>query len=155
MTDTDNIKFPVLSPNHNRFPPAKGTKSRSLTEAEIASGVLKPAEIDVLAENLKQSEPPMSLDQSRKRRATIKQDRKAAIDFIKGRTVIRRASRAAAMGIQGGEMKHDNIEVRVRSASAAISMTSGSYKSSGPDGLQNYAEVRASLAFLEEGDNKE
>lgn len=147
------MKFPVLlSPTTIQFPPAKGTKSRSLTEAEIQSGVMKPAEIVSLAENLKIAEPPMSLDQVRKRRATIKQDRKDTINFIKERTAVRRASRAAAMGL-AMDTKDEIVENRAFSSPATLSTAPESSKSS--SALEEYAEIRASLAKLEEDHNKD
>jgi hypothetical protein len=47
-----------------------------------------------VAERLKTEEPPMTLEQVRQRRASIKEDRKKSIEFIRSRT----NSRAAAMG---------------------------------------------------------
>lgn len=68
--------------------------SRSMTEAEIAAEIATPEEIIQLAKRLQTDEPPLSLDQVRKRRASIKEERKANINFIRART----NSRAAQMG---------------------------------------------------------
>ncbi|KAH8687634.1 hypothetical protein BGZ60DRAFT_558885 [Tricladium varicosporioides] len=69
------------------------SKSKSLTAAEMVQDVIGQGDIDKIAEKLKE-EPPLSLEQARKRRASIKEERKKSIDFIRSRT----SSRAGAMG---------------------------------------------------------
>lgn len=57
--------------------------------------VMKPADVEALGERLRTEDLPMSLDQVRARRASIKEERKRSIDFIRSRT----SSRAAALGL--------------------------------------------------------
>lgn len=68
--------------------------SRSMTDAEIAAEIATPEEINELVKRLQTDDAPLSLDQVRKRRASIKEERKAKIDFIRART----NSRAAQLG---------------------------------------------------------
>jgi hypothetical protein len=69
-------------------------KSKSLSAAELSTQLMGTEEFVKVAERLKTEEPPMTLEQARKRRASIKEDRKKSIEFIRSRT----NSRAAAMG---------------------------------------------------------
>jgi hypothetical protein len=84
-----NEQFPSFAPN-----PKPNQKSRSLTQAEINMGVITEDEVAALGEQLQTDPPPMSLQEARERRASIKEERKRSIDFIRRRT----SSRAAAMG---------------------------------------------------------
>ncbi|PMD22710.1 hypothetical protein NA56DRAFT_658086 [Hyaloscypha hepaticicola] len=83
----DNEKFPA-------FGPKLGQKSRSLTQAEIEAGVIKEDEVAAIGERLQTEPAPLSLQEVRERRASIKEERKRNIDFIRART----NSRAAALG---------------------------------------------------------
>jgi hypothetical protein len=47
-------------------------------------------------ERLKTEDPPLSLEQTRARRASIKEERKANIDFIRSRTSSRASANASA-----------------------------------------------------------
>jgi hypothetical protein len=82
-------QFPLLAPNTK-----SNQKSRSLTQAEINMGVINEDEVAALSERLQSDPPPMSLQEARERRASIKEERKRSIDFIRSRT----NSRAAAVG---------------------------------------------------------
>ncbi|KAE8444431.1 hypothetical protein EG329_000522 [Mollisiaceae sp. DMI_Dod_QoI] len=120
---------PLVRPSEqfpNLFPPAKGAKSKSLTEAEIQVDVMHPSEIAAIGERLKTEVAPMSLDQVRQRRASIKEERKRSIDFIRSRT----SSRAAANGRPTMDMLQGGVPARTSSAS---SVASGS--SVGPGGF--------------------
>jgi hypothetical protein len=57
-------------------------------------GVITEDEVAALGERLQTDPPPMSLQEARERRASIKEGRKRSIDFIRSRT----NSRAAASG---------------------------------------------------------
>ncbi|KAF8852680.1 hypothetical protein BDZ45DRAFT_694892 [Acephala macrosclerotiorum] len=100
------------------FAPPKGAKSRSLTEAEMQAEVMKPADVEALGERLRTEDPPMSLDQVRARRASIKEERKRSIDFIRSRT----SSRAAALGLP--DPNAGLTQGRARSVSSAASGSS-------------------------------
>jgi hypothetical protein len=76
------------------FGPKPGQKSRSLTQAEIEAGVIKEDEVAAIGERLQTEPAPLSLQEVRERRASIKEERKRNIDFIRART----NSRAAALG---------------------------------------------------------
>jgi len=65
-----------------------------MTSAEIAAEYASPQEVAQVAERLRTEGPPMSLDQARLRRASIKEERRASIEFIRHRT----SSRAAQLG---------------------------------------------------------
>lgn len=65
-----------------------------MTEAELAAEIMTPAQINELHTKLVTQPSPESLEHSRQRRASIKEGRKIAIDFIRSRT----NSRAAQMG---------------------------------------------------------
>ncbi|KUJ13285.1 uncharacterized protein LY89DRAFT_687453 [Mollisia scopiformis] len=74
-----------------RFPPKKGTKAKSLTEAEIRATMMSDEDVANLRRKLVNDPPPMSLPEAKK-----KQIRKDCITFIRGRTTSRLAARAAA-----------------------------------------------------------
>jgi len=57
-------------------------------------GIISDDELAALGERLQTEPAPLSLQQARDRRASIKEERKAAIEFIRSRT----NSRAAAQG---------------------------------------------------------
>ncbi|KAN0112655.1 hypothetical protein V8E51_005606 [Hyaloscypha variabilis] len=82
-------KFPSFVPNQR-----SGQKSRSLTQAEINMGIIGDDEVAALGERLQNEPAPLSLQEARERRASIKEERKRSIDFIRSRT----NSRAAAQG---------------------------------------------------------
>jgi hypothetical protein len=84
-----NWQFPAFTPN-----PKAIQKSRSLTQAEINMGVITEDQVAALGERLQTDPPPMSLQEARERRASIKEERKRSIEFIRSRT----NSRAAANG---------------------------------------------------------
>ncbi len=63
-----------------------------MTEAELNSTVISEEELNLLNERLKSESAPMSLEQVRERRASIKEERKRSIDFIRSRTTSRAAS---------------------------------------------------------------
>jgi len=84
-----NWQFPAFTPN-----PKASQKSRSLTQAEINMGVITEDQVAALSERLQTDPPPMSLQEARERRASIKEERKRSIEFIRSRT----NSRAAANG---------------------------------------------------------
>ena len=68
-----------------------------MTSAEMAAEMLPEDQVTELRDRLKIEEPPLSLQQARQRRMSIKSERKASIDFIKSRTNSRKTS-AASMG---------------------------------------------------------
>jgi hypothetical protein len=68
-----------------------------MTSAEMAAEMLPEDQVAELRDRLKTEEPPLSLQQTRQRRMSIKSERKASIDFIKSRTNSRKTS-AASMG---------------------------------------------------------
>ena len=82
-------KFPCFLPA-----PKPALKSKSLTEAEIKSEVLNDNQVAAIATQLQNDAPPMSLEQARQRRESIKDERKKSIDFIRRRTM----SRASLLG---------------------------------------------------------
>jgi hypothetical protein len=82
-------QFPSFVPNQR-----SGQKSRSLTQAEINMGIIGDDEVAALGERLQNEPAPLSLQEARERRASIKEERKRSIDFIRSRT----NSRAAAQG---------------------------------------------------------
>jgi hypothetical protein len=65
-----------------------------LTQAEINMGIITEDQVAALGERLQTDPPPMSLQEARERRASIKEERKRSIEFIRSRT----NSRAAANG---------------------------------------------------------
>ncbi len=66
-----------------------------MTDVEITADYISSLEVLQLNERLRTEEPPKSLDEARQeareRRASIKEERKASIEFIRNRT----SSRAA------------------------------------------------------------
>jgi hypothetical protein len=89
-------------------------------------------EFNKVAERLKTEEPPMTLEEARQRRASIKEDRKKSIEFIRSRT----NSRAAAMGRPN--IDGDDIRSRANSRAAIMGRpplgeTSTSYRSDRAD----------------------
>ncbi|KAE9375747.1 hypothetical protein N431DRAFT_403687 [Stipitochalara longipes BDJ] len=88
-SEGDAEKFPAFMPSQR-----SGQKSRSLTQAEINMGIIGDDEVAALGERLQNEPAPLSLQQARERRASIKEERKRSIDFIRSRT----NSRAAAQG---------------------------------------------------------
>ncbi|KAG4418007.1 hypothetical protein IFR04_008827 [Cadophora malorum] len=82
-------KFPCFLPA-----PKPALKSKSLTEAEIKSEVLNDNQVAAIATQLQTDAPPLSLEQARQRRESIKDERKKSIDFIRHRTM----SRASLLG---------------------------------------------------------
>jgi hypothetical protein len=101
--DTEKVPFLSTLKKHflinKQFPSFTQTlkpnqKSRSLTQAEINMGVITEDQAAALGERLLTDPPPMSLQEARERRASIKEERKKSIDFIRSRT----NSRAAANG---------------------------------------------------------
>ncbi|KAK2627584.1 hypothetical protein QTJ16_003550 [Diplocarpon rosae] len=89
----------ALNPN----PP----KAKSLTSAEIQSALLSNHEIATLHHQLSSSAAPLSLPEARQRRASIKDERKRSIDFIRRRTI----SRAEQLGRPILEaIGHPNLE---------------------------------------------
>lgn len=76
-------------------------------------GVMKEEEVAALGERLQTEPPPMSLQEARERRASIKEERKRSIEFIRRRT----NSRAAANG-------RPSMEVLDQSGAAANGHTS-------------------------------
>lgn len=78
-----------------------------MTDAEMKSEVLDDYQIDKIATQLKTADPPLSLEQARQRRDSIKEERKMNIDFIRRRTM----SRAEALGRPNLEaLGHPNLE---------------------------------------------
>ncbi|KAK0100868.1 hypothetical protein ONS95_007315 [Cadophora gregata] len=82
-------KFPCFLPAPKPVP-----KSKSLTEAEIKSEVLNDTQVAAIATQLQYDAPPLSLEEARQRRESIKDERKKSIDFIRRRTM----SRASTLG---------------------------------------------------------
>ncbi|PVH83735.1 hypothetical protein DL98DRAFT_652197 [Cadophora sp. DSE1049] len=82
-------QFPCFLPA-----PKPVLKSKSLTEAEIKSEVLNDTQVAAIATQLQTDAPPMSLEEARQRRESIKDERKKSIDFIRRRTM----SRASVLG---------------------------------------------------------
>ncbi|KAL5323996.1 hypothetical protein ACEPPN_008539 [Leptodophora sp. 'Broadleaf-Isolate-01'] len=74
--------------------PKQPLKSKSLTEAEIQSDLLNDTQVAAIATSLQTDAAPLSLEQARQRRESIKDERKRSIDFIRRRTI----SRASALG---------------------------------------------------------
>lgn len=81
--------------NHRRM-------SRSMTEAELVAEVVTSLDLLEVKERLLNEEPPKSLEEARQdarvrrasiveRRASIKVERKACIDFVRSRTTSRAA----------------------------------------------------------------
>ncbi|KAF4628125.1 hypothetical protein G7Y89_g10025 [Cudoniella acicularis] len=64
------------------------SKSKSLSAAELAKEVINDGDIAKIRESFAE-EPPMSLEEARQRRASIKEERKRSIDFIRSRTTSR------------------------------------------------------------------
>ncbi len=65
-----------------------------MTEAEIRQDIMNDEDVAALKERLKAEDPPKSLEEVRKRREDIKEERKRSIDFIRERT----NSRAGVLG---------------------------------------------------------
>ncbi|KAK6582007.1 hypothetical protein PZA11_005704 [Diplocarpon coronariae] len=83
-------KLPVCLPALSCSPP----KAKSLTSVEIQSALLSNREIAAVHHQLATSAAPLSLSEARQRRASIKDERKRSIDFIRRRTI----SRAEQLG---------------------------------------------------------
>lgn len=83
------IQFPAFLQG-----PRASQKSRSLTQAEINMGVITGDQVAALGESLLNDPPPMSLQEARERRASIKEERKRSIEFIRSRTNSRVAASA-------------------------------------------------------------
>ncbi|KAH8811654.1 hypothetical protein F5884DRAFT_283942 [Xylogone sp. PMI_703] len=78
-----NDNFACTKPSHKL--------SKSTTSAEIQRDRITPKEAAELMDNWK-GDPPMSLEQSREQRGSIKAERRASINFIRARTVSRAAT---------------------------------------------------------------
>ncbi|EPE30638.1 hypothetical protein GLAREA_03605 [Glarea lozoyensis ATCC 20868] len=104
--DNDASDSPFLTPitpsESGRLLQFATAHYKSLSSAELSAQAMGADEFVKVAERLKTEEPPMTLEQVRQRRASIKEDRKKSIEFIRSRT----NSRAAAMG-------HPNIDGEV------------------------------------------
>ncbi|RFU29368.1 hypothetical protein B7463_g6971, partial [Scytalidium lignicola] len=85
-------------------------QSKSTTTAEVQRDLVGPIETAALMDSLKMEEPPMSLEQSRERRESIKAERRASINFIRARTASRAANEDQPPIIQQlrEEMKNKN-----------------------------------------------
>ncbi|KAI9049844.1 hypothetical protein LZ554_005994 [Drepanopeziza brunnea f. sp. 'monogermtubi'] len=99
---TEAEKFPSFLKAPQPVP-----KAKSMTEAEMKSEILDDYQIDKIATQLKTADPPLSLEQARQRRESIKEERKRSIDFIRRRTM----SRASALGRPNLDaLGHPNLE---------------------------------------------
>ncbi|CAL3973473.1 unnamed protein product [Diplocarpon coronariae] len=87
---TEATKLPVCLSALSCSPP----KAKSLTSVEIQSALLSNREIAAVHHQLATSAAPLSLSEARQRRASIKDERKRSIDFIRRRTI----SRAEQLG---------------------------------------------------------
>lgn len=84
-------QFPSFLPSRKL---STKSKSKSLTEAEISGDMAGVQDLATVVERLRNEEPPLSLEQVRDRRASIKKQRKESISLIRSRT----ASRASNGG---------------------------------------------------------
>lgn len=108
-----------------------------------------PAEIAAIGERLKNEEPPLSLEQARQRRLSIKEVRKSSIDFIRARTRARTLSKAAEQGRQDPSltMKENQPRARATTSSGSSSSTQSTFEAAVGERL------RSSLERLEEDEN--
>lgn len=75
-------------------------------------GIIGDDEVAALGERLQTEPAPLSLQQARDRRASIKEERKRSIDFIRSRT----NSRAAAQGRPSMEVTESGAAASGRSS---------------------------------------
>lgn len=111
---------------------------------------MKPSEVDSIANSLKNAAPPLSLEQTRKRRATVKEVRKDCVNFLKKRTAERRASQAsqaAGVSVPCIEVTKHDAGNRGRARAATATVNSG--------GLYSFGDMKSSLELVEEKASKE
>ncbi|KAL2073574.1 hypothetical protein VTL71DRAFT_10900 [Oculimacula yallundae] len=99
-------QFPAFLPTPKAPNSTSTQKSKSLTSAELASTVLSSPEVHQIGTTLQSEAAPMSLQEARQRRESIKDERKKSIEFIRRRTI----SRAAVGGRPSKEMLEKLVE---------------------------------------------